>query len=192
MNKQSAAYINLFGIFGLCFILCGAYFIQFALKEFPCPLCLLQRMCMLGVAFGLLLNLKYGFRSSHYGLSILSAVLGAGIATRQILLHICPKPGDHGYGSPVMGLHLYTWALIFFIASIIAIALLMQAPRQFDKNDSYTAPVIPGVIQKLAAAAFWILFLLSLSNLIIGFLECGLGPCADDPDHYQILKGQWW
>jgi len=192
MNRQSVAYINLFGVFGLCFVLFGAFFIQFVMKEFPCPLCLLQRMCMLGVAFGLLLNLRNGFRPSHYGLSILSAVLGAGIATRQILLHICPKPGDHGYGSPVLGLHLYTWAPLFFIASVVAIALLLMASKQFSGAPDQIAPLVPAFITRLAILAFWLLFLLALSNTVIAFMECGFGPCADDPDHYQLLKGEWW
>lgn len=190
MNKQLLAYINLFGIFGLCFVLCGAYYFQFAIGEFPCPLCLLQRMCMLGVAFGLLLNLKHGFRPAHYGMSVLSALLGAGIATRQILLHIAPKPGDNGYGTPVLGLHLYTWALIFFIASIAAIALLLMAPKQFER--SIGSPRIPKTVTNIASVAFWTLFLLSATNMFFALLECGFGPCPDDPVSYQLLKGQWW
>ncbi|HXS37534.1 MAG TPA: disulfide bond formation protein B [Flavipsychrobacter sp.] len=190
MKKRLAIYINLFGVLGLCFVLCGAYYMQFVVKEFPCPLCLLQRMCMLGVAFGLLLNLKYGFKTSHYGLSILSAVLGGAIATRQILLHICPKAGDTGYGTPVLGLHLYTWALLFFITSIVAIALLLLYTKQFEERGLRSNAQVK--VTNVASFVFWLLFLLSLTNMIFALLECGFGPCPSDPVNYQLLHGQLW
>lgn len=190
MSKKTISYINLWGIWGISFVLCGAYYMQFIKGEFPCPLCLLQRMCMLGVAFGLLLNLQYGLRTAHYAISMLSALLGAGIAVRQILLHICPAPGDLGYGTPVLGLHLYTWAFLIFVATIFIIALLLLSSRQFERSDFSAA--VPLTAIKLARVTFWIMLLLSGSNFLIALLECGIGPCPDDPVKYQLLQGEWW
>ncbi|PUZ26518.1 hypothetical protein DCM91_08855 [Chitinophaga costaii] len=47
------------------FYLVRAYVVQFAWHEFPCPLYLLQRKCVMGVAFGLMLNLRNGIKSKH-------------------------------------------------------------------------------------------------------------------------------
>jgi disulfide bond formation protein DsbB len=89
---------------------------------------------MLGVAFGAMLNLRYGIRPSHYGVSLISAVFGACVSTRQILLHIVPGTGTSGYGSAVLGLHLYTWAFIVFAVVILLIGIVMFFEGQFEKN----------------------------------------------------------
>jgi disulfide bond formation protein DsbB len=190
MSKQTVIYINLLGIFIISAILCGAYYFQFMLNEFPCPLCLLQRMCFFGVIFGLFLNLKFGFSPAHYGLSLLSAITGAAISYRQILLHMCPNPNDSGYGSPVFGMHLYTWALIVFIVSIISISLLLLAPKQFKKKTKKT-PISPTALL-LTKVVFGLAFILLLTNVLFTFMECGFGFCPDDPISYQIFNGQWW
>ena len=191
MGKQTVILINLIGVLGLCFVLSSVYFVQFVWHEFPCPLCLLQRMAMLGVAFGLMLNLRNGVKPAHYGLSILSAMLGAGIATRQILLHIAPKPGDTGYGTPIFGLHLYTWALLIFLAAIVIIGLLLFAERQFDGTANVASFVPKSMVQTIRVAC-WILLIICVSNFVIAFLECGFGPCPDDPVEYQLLHGKWF
>ncbi|MCV9926695.1 disulfide bond formation protein B [Flavobacterium sp. LS1R49] len=190
MSKQVITYINILGMFIISAILCGAYYFQFRLNEFPCPLCLLQRMCFLGIIFGLYLNLKFGFNPTHYGLSILSAIIGASISYRQVLLHICPNPDDHGYGTPIFGMHLYTWALIAFVVSIIIISILLLAPKQFKKktkkNHLSPTPLF------LTEIAFGIVLILVLTNVFFTFMECGFGFCPDDPISYQILNGHWW
>ncbi|PUZ28300.1 disulfide bond formation protein B [Chitinophaga parva] len=191
MGKQTVILINLLGVLGLCFVLTGAYVVQFAGHEFPCPLCLLQRMCVLGVAFGLMLNLRNGIKPAHYAISILSAILGAGIATRQIFLHIVPKPGDTGYGSPVLGLHLYTWCLLIFLASIVCIALLFFAEKQFDGTAQVTSFVPRSMVNAIRFTC-WLLLIICVSNFVIAFLECGFGPCPDDPVEYQVLHGKFF
>ena len=59
--------------------------------------------------------------ATGYGMSVIAAVVGASISIRQILLHIVPP--DPGYSKPVLGLHLYTWALLVFVAQIVASGL---------------------------------------------------------------------
>ena len=83
------------------------------LHELPCPLCLLQRILFAVLAVGPILNMRFGPRPSHYALSLLAAVAGFVVSTRQVLLHI--MPGDAGYGSALLGYHYYTWALIGFM-----------------------------------------------------------------------------
>ncbi len=78
---------------------------------------------MVGVATGLLMNLRFGIRSRHYALSLLSAFFGGGVALRHICLHICPQ--FPVFGNPVLGLSLYTWSFLVFVCSSLSITVLL-------------------------------------------------------------------
>jgi hypothetical protein len=72
---------------------------------------------------GLVMNLRFGENAKFYALSLLSAIFGASVAGRQILIHIVP--GTPGYGEPLFGLHLYTWAFLGFVGMILYITFLL-------------------------------------------------------------------
>ena len=55
-------------------ILTAAMTLQYANGELPCPLCLLERVAMLGVCFGIMLNFRRGFSYQNTGFSLLSAI----------------------------------------------------------------------------------------------------------------------
>lgn len=152
----------------LASIISGALYIQFFIKEEPCCLCLLQRLGMIGVATGALMNIRFGIRSSHYGISIISAIFGGFTALRQIALHVCP--GFPTFGSPVLGLNLYTWSFIVFATSICYMALLMII---FDgrRKEDHAKNNLWGYF------AFIFIFLIALINFVATLFECGLGPC---------------
>jgi disulfide bond formation protein DsbB len=168
-QKQLAYSLNFLGILVLSFILISAYVVQFSLNENPCPLCLLQRACLLGVMFGFFLNLRISFKTSHYGISILSAALGAAISAKHILLWVCPRTsGLTGYGSSILGLHLYSWAFLIFSASIVAIAGLLSLQEQFKET---TIKVGKSRNKKLIVnISFYLLFTLFFSNFIVTFI----------------------
>ena len=96
------------------------FWFQFAEGEFPCPLCIAQRMAMMLVVIGPIYIVSQTLKgraslpvlATGSGIAILGAVLGMAMSSRQVLLHIAP--GDPGYGTAVMGMHLYTWALVTF------------------------------------------------------------------------------
>ncbi len=174
--------INLVALVGLLGVLAGSLFLQFGIGEQPCPLCLVQRSGMIGLAVGPIMNLMWGLRPAHYAISILAALMGSAGSVRQILLHI--QPDDPGYGPPVLGLHLYTWALITFVIGIAGISVLLLFPRQFSAGDE-------GILKTPYGTPWWILGIsmgvviwVVLDSLVIAAsvpFECGLGPCPDDP-----------
>ena len=164
---------------GLGLLLFIAFVIQIGLHELPCPLCTLQRIGILGIAFGFLLNIHFKIHPSHYTLSLLAALLTATISTRQILLHIIP--GDPGYGSTLLGLHLYTWVFLVCVAIIIYIAIVLSISRQYSGVPSKTK-----TLQRLTHFAFAIIFLLTVSNGISTYLECGFKACPENPVTYKI------
>jgi disulfide bond formation protein DsbB len=182
MTHTVARTINIIGILGLSIVIIGAYSVQFIMNELPCPLCLLQRVGMLMVMTGFAMNLKFGIKPAHYGMSIIGALFGASVSMRQILLHIVPVPGQPtGYGTPIMGLHLYTWAFIFFVVTIFIIAVMMLFGKQFDRANEKLSN---NELQGFALIVFYVVFVLAAANVITSFLECGLGPCPDNPVKY--------
>lgn len=170
---------------GICIPLLGAYWIQFVEGEFPCPLCLLQRLAMLGVAIGAMMNLRFGVHTSHYAVTIFSAIFGAAVSSRQILLHIAPgNPNGPGYGSAVFGWHLYTWGLIIFMATIGVVGMMMLYEKHFD----FGTPASPRAMTKPVKAVCALVIVITAANIFSTFLMCGLAPCPDSPKQYLLLS----
>ena len=152
-------------------ILLSAYYQQYFKHEMPCPLCILQRLGMIGVSVGALMNLRFGIQTQHYAVSLFSAFVGGAVSVRQIFLHICP--GFPVFGIPVYGLNLYTWAFLAFCCSVLAIIGLLFL---YSPKDDSRLPL--NWLEKLA---FIVVILVTLANFITTFDECGLGFCKDVP-----------
>ncbi|EDP46715.1 disulfide bond formation protein DsbB family [Rickettsiella grylli] len=172
--------LNALDAIGLAFLLFVAFVLQLRFHELPCPLCLLQRIGILGIAFGFLLNVQFKIRPVHYALSLLSAMLTAAISTRQIFLHVAP--GDQGYGLPLFGLHLYTWVFILCVAIIIYISIIFSIFPQYQ----YEEPPKTKTMKLLKHATFAAVFVLAIFNGIATYLECGIKVCPENPVHYEI------
>lgn len=175
-NKlQSVA--NTIALAIICIILVVAFAEQLNNHDLPCPLCLLQRLCFIMVGLSVCMNIKDGIKTSHYGLMLLSALLGFAIALRQIMLHIAP--GDPGYGHLVFGFHMYIWSATAFtiIMGLIAGALFFER--------GFTAKQQKPERQNLV---LMIVFLcLILANGVSTFIECGVLICPDNPIRYNLF-----
>ncbi|ERF80962.1 disulfide bond formation protein B [Bradyrhizobium viridifuturi] len=181
MTDTRAVTLNALALYALSLLLTAAFAAQLMLRELPCPLCLLQRILFALLAIGPILNIRFGPRPSHYALSLLAAVVGASVSTRQVLLHILP--GDAGYGSALLGYHYYTWALIAFIAAIVLLAAMLLFDRQFEHRAAQAT-----VPDGFALGAVWLVIGLTALNAVSTLLECGFGACADNPVVYELLK----
>lgn len=172
--------INILALIALIGVLAGSLHLQFGIGEQPCPLCLIQRSAMIGLAVGPTMNLLWGIKARHYALTILAACVGIAGSTRQILLHIA-TPGDPGYGPAVLGLHLYTWAFITFAVAIVGCAVLLMWQGPLDDPEEGLRDERSIVRIVALTAIFWaVLDLLVIAISVIP--ECGLGLCPDDPD----------
>ena len=172
--------LNLLGLLGVSLVLLVAFYYQLFLNELPCPLCLLQRGCFVALGIGFALNVSAGPSRLHDAMMLVSGLLGAGTALRQMLLHIAP--GDAGYGAPLLGVHFYAWAFVAFAASILYVAVLLFVEAQ-DRASARRAEG-PGLLGRLA---LWLFVLVVGANLLSTLLECGFGACADNPTFYQWL-----
>jgi disulfide bond formation protein DsbB len=175
-----ARILNALALLGVCGVLLFAFYWQIVRGELPCPLCLLQRAAFLAAGLGLLLNVRFGASESHYGIVIVSALAGAAFATRQILLHIVPGTG--AYGSAVLGYHLYTLALVGFVVLIAFAGVMLFIEAQFVEGVHALRPTAG------AQALGWLFVLIVLANAVSTLLECGFGPCPDNPTGYELLQ----
>lgn len=169
--------LNIIDVIGIAIILLIALALQFFLKELPCPLCLLQRLGLLGMAFGFLLNIRFKPRPIHYSLSLLAALLTGFIALRQIALHVVP--GSGAYGDPFLGFHLYTWVFILSVLQIIYISIILGFFNQYLIN--YEPDHTVALWGKIAIA---LLLFVAIDNAIVVYFECGLQSCPDNPVAY--------
>jgi disulfide bond formation protein DsbB len=171
--------LNVVALYAVLAVLALAFYFQFSRNELPCPLCLLQRIAFTMIAAGLVFNLKFGPRARGYGLILLGAGFGFATAVRQVLLHIAP--GDPGYGSPVLGLHYYTWAAIIFAVAILATAVMLLFDRPLKTDDA------PRRLGLAATVAIWLALAVTVAEAGSALIECGFGECPDNPVAYKLL-----
>ncbi|OZI67134.1 disulfide bond formation protein B [Bordetella genomosp. 11] len=178
-SHPASTFLNALALLAITAALALAFAWQIVFNELPCPLCLLQRLAFVLAGAGLLLNLRFGASPAHYAMVIAAALAGIVVSARQLLLH--QAPGDPGYGSTLLDLHFYTWALIAFVALIGYCAVMLALDRRAGDNSApRRAGIIGGVIM-------WSFFLVVLVNAASTTLECGFGPCADNPTSYEWL-----
>jgi hypothetical protein len=93
-------------------VLAGAFTIQFAMGEFPCPLCMLQRYGMILSTSGALFIIMQARRGTLTPTRYMQDSAWCHRRTgRRPRVHAADPAthpaGRRGYGEPVMGLHLY-------------------------------------------------------------------------------------
>lgn len=150
-------------------VVSGAIAFEFIEHEDPCPLCFLQRLGMIGAACGAFLNLRFGIRARHYAIAIFSAIIGGMVSLRQITLHICPQFPT--FGTPVMGLSLFTWAGLVFLFTLIAVGIALFIYEPETEGTSFSNM---NLFEKFVSIY---LTLIVLINVILAFQICGLGAC---------------
>ena len=173
--------LNALGLIVVDTVLTLAFVDQLWFRDLPCPLCILQRAGFAAAGFGLVLNLVFGPRPSHYGVIVLGAAAGAAISMRQILDYIVPGTGS--YGNDIFGLHLYTWAFIAFALMIIGSGIMLLDDRQFARTEPWS-----NRMNVLPLSAFVLFVVLAVGNVISTILICGGGLCPETPAGYLILN----
>jgi len=164
-------------------ILSTAMVMQYAYGELPCPLCLLQRVAMLGVCFGLMQNFRSGFSDRNLGYSLLFSVFLLVVSVRQTLLDIYPRPGHAYIGSAVLGLHMPVWSILIALALITAFALKLCVLG----TEQGARPPQP---RSLLGRAATVLSLYVIAIAVVNFgsvvVQCGAGQCHTTG--YALLK----
>jgi disulfide bond formation protein DsbB len=157
-------------------ILTAAMTLQYAKGELPCPLCLLERVALFGVCFGIMQNLRHGFSYRNTGYSMLFAIFLLVVSVRQSLLDIYPRPGHAYIGSAIFGIHMPVWSIIIALTLLTAYAVklaILGGDESLRDADVGTFPVL----RRLADILGVYLIAICLVNLVSVVLQCGLGEC---------------
>jgi disulfide bond formation protein DsbB len=170
--------LDTLALYGISAALAVAFYYQLVLGELPCPLCALQRVGFLVAGVGLMLNLRLGASAANYGLVILTALAAGSASLRQIALHVVPGSGS--YGSALMGFHFYTWAFVGYAALVGYVGFMLLI-------GGAARSASPGRRNAFELGAFGLFILLAAANVVSFVLECGLGPCPDNPTDYLLL-----
>jgi disulfide bond formation protein DsbB len=170
-------------------VVCGGLAVQFVSRDYPCPLCMVQRMFMLlaGLGGGFIVrnamngDIEAQDYATGWGLTLIGCTAGGFASWRQTMLHILP--GDPGYGSPVLGLHLYVWALVLFVAAIAVIGVVLSLSYRT------AAPTLPAVPHRMIGRiCFGFVAVVIATNLVSIFAFEGLHWfLPDDPDRYRLF-----
>ena len=164
-------------------ILTAAMVIQYVYGELPCPLCLLQRVAMLGVCFGIMQSFRNGFSDRNLGYSLLFSVFLLVVAVRQTLLDIYPRPGHEYVGSAILGLHMPVWSILIALALITAVAVKLCV---VGTEDGARPPDRKSLVGRLAAVLSLYIIAVALINFGSVVVQCGLGQCHTTG--YALLK----
>ena len=111
---------------------------------------------------------------------ILGAVVGGIMSADQVLHYIVPGSGS--YGNAIFGLHLYSWALIMFVAIIVGCGVMLLFDRQYEPSGP---PPLRQVTLPILAVA--LLALLAVGNVLSTLAICGVGLCPETPGGYLIF-----
>jgi disulfide bond formation protein DsbB len=163
-------------MFVIAGILTAAMTLQYVNGELPCPLCLLERVAMLGVCFGIMLNFRRGFSYQNTGFSLLFAIVLLVISVRQSLLDIYPRPGHEYIGSAIFGIHMPVWSIIIALALLTAYAIklaILGGDEYLREADVSEFPAI----RRIADILSIYVIALCLINLVSVVLQCGFGEC---------------
>jgi disulfide bond formation protein DsbB len=164
-------------------ILTAAMVLQYDGGEIPCPLCLLQRVAMFGVCFGIIMHFRHGYSARNDGVGMLFALLLMMVSVRQTLLDIYPRPGHSYIGSAVLGLHMPVWSVVIAMAILAAFAIKFAILGDEHLRDK-PPPAPLGRLAKLLSLYVIAIALINLGSVV---LQCGADACHTSG--YRLLGG---
>ena len=160
-------------LLGLAAILTLAMGFQYIAGELPCPLCLLQRVAMFGICFGIVHHVRLGYDVRNIGLGLVWSLVLLIVSARQVLLNIVARPGHAYPGSAVFGLHMPVWSVVIALALLLLFAAMLAL---LDSKQMSVTPPSPALDRIGSAIGFYVVVLCAI-NLISVVVQCGLGAC---------------
>ena len=159
-------------LFGFAGIQTVALAIQVVGGEIPCPLCLIERAAMFGIAFGLMMRLRPGARANGIGIAMVFAFFLLVVSARQVLLDIVPRPGHAYVGSAIFGLHMPVWSVLIALATLAALAIRTALFGGVARDPARGSRVVR--LARMVGLATAVLCLVNLGSVV---LQCGPGAC---------------
>lgn len=170
-------------LYAIAAILTAAMAYQYLNAEIPCPLCLLQRVVLFGVCFGIIRNFRSGYSDRNSGWSLLWALFLLVISVRQTLINIYPRPGHAYVGSAVFGIHMPVWSVLIAVALLIAFGLKLTI---LGGDGRFAGRRPGGALGRLATIGMVYVLLLCAINCVSVIVQCGLDACHTY--EYRLLR----
>jgi disulfide bond formation protein DsbB len=164
-------------------VLTTAMVFQYYGGEIPCPLCLLQRVAMFGICYGVILHFRHGYSARNDGVSMLFALFLLIVSARQTLLDIYPRPGHSYIGNAVLGLHMPVWSVVIAVAVLLAFAIKLAVLGGEHLRNREPSPAL----DRVAGLLCLYVVAICLINLVSVMLQCGAGACHTS--EYRLLSG---
>jgi disulfide bond formation protein DsbB len=164
-------------------ILTAAMALQYYGGEIPCPLCLLQRVAMFGVCFGIIRHFRDGYSTRNDGFCMLFALLLLIISARQTLLDIFPRPGHDYVGSAVLGLHMPVWSVVIAAVILLAFAIKLAVLGGEYPREPQSSQAI-GRFARLLSLYVISICLINFASVVV---QCGVEACHTAG--YRLLGG---
>jgi disulfide bond formation protein DsbB len=164
-------------------ILTVAMAYQYLGAEIPCPLCLLQRVAMFGVCFGIVQNFRNGYSDRNAGWSLLFSLLLLIVSVRQTLLNIYPRPGHAYVGSAVFGIHMPVWCVLIATALLVAFGLKLTI---LGGEGQLAGRKPQGALGRLATIGAIYVVALCAINFVSVVVQCGAEACHTS--EYRLLR----
>ncbi len=167
-------YLSMLYVIAAIIIAAMAY--QYLNGEIPCPLCLLQRLALFGVCFGIIMNFRVGYSDRNAGWSVLFTLFLLVVSVRQTLINIYPREGHAYVGSAVFGIHMPVWCVLIATAILIAFGLKLTI---LGGDGQFAGRKPQGVLGKFATAGMALVLVLVLCtiNFASVVVQCGLDSC---------------
>jgi disulfide bond formation protein DsbB len=179
-TQQFIALLNYLYLLAIMLVIAGiltaAMTLQYVKGELPCPLCLLQRVAMFGVCFGIIENFRRGFSYQNTGYSLLFTVFLLVVAVRQTLLDIYPRPGHDYIGSAVLGLHMPVWSIIIALCLLTAYAAKLAVLGGDEYLEEIPASRFPLISRTGNVVSLYVIAICAV-NFASVVLQCGLEEC---------------
>lgn len=166
-------------------ILTAAMTLQYGYGELPCPLCLLQRVAMFGICFGIIAQFRNGFSYQNTGFSLLFTIFLLTVSVRQTLLDIVPRPGHEYIGSAVFGIHMPVWSILIALALLIAFALKLAVLGGDEHLRAYDSSKYPFIARIAKLVSLYVIVLCAI-NFVSVIVQCGFGECHTF--NYKLLQ----
>ena len=171
--------LNYVGLVIPLLVVLAAMVAQVVSGELPCSHCNLEQLGYFTLALGPALNLRFGIRPSHYGISLAGAMF-LGTVSIDMMVRIAQEVGPAGYGPVVLGLHVNSWSLIISIVAGVGVVLMLLWERQFDLARPHRTILGRPTSLLLLIALVFVMGVVALDLISIIF-ECGPGICPDVP-----------
>lgn len=155
-------------VIGLTAIIVLDFYFEFSMHNLPNPLSLilLQRLGLLAMGFGFLLNTHFHIRPSHYALSLLASIFTLLVSLKIISIHMLDPLA---IGPRLLGMHIYSWVFIVSIIYIVYIAIVMSFTGQYDLHERSSKEVSEAdnkIIRAFTHIVFAIFIILTVMLII--------------------------